>query len=80
MMAKVHARVTSYTGKETYQFGDVASTALTSYTGKETYQFGDVTRTAVQSAVHAVERAVKTVAPGGKLGSGSASASASSDQ
>lgn len=49
------AAITSFTGKETYEVGDVskevarrAREAVMSFTGKEEYKFGDITKTAVK--------------------------------
>lgn len=44
---RVRSHVYRYTGKESYQFGDLTKATIARYTNKEEYQFGDITKTAI---------------------------------
>ena len=58
--------VSSYTGKENYEFGDITKATVSKFTGKEDYQFGDITKAAADRMSGAASSAVKQIT--GQLG------------
>ncbi|CAK0820482.1 unnamed protein product, partial [Prorocentrum cordatum] len=56
------AAVAGFTGKETYEFGDIsrevdrrAKDAVNSFTGKDRYEFGDITKEALKRGGSAIK-------------------------
>ena len=53
--------VSSYTGKEKYEFGDITKATVSKFTGKEDYKFGDITKAAADKISGAASSAVKQI-------------------